>query len=111
MIEAFPETPETLKMARRVMWYEEPEDVLKKPVLLLAHILQYGTHEDISVMHRYCGIDDLTEFLADAPAGILDERSWTYWHLVADISPVPPMPERSFDIEAREQGGLHPEME
>ncbi|MGE5441951.1 MAG: hypothetical protein ACM3Q0_02685 [Bacteroidota bacterium] len=42
----------------------------------------------------YLGDDDLREALDRAPAGIFDPRSWSYWHLVLDRWPPPPLRER-----------------
>ena len=38
--------------------------------------------------------DDLREALAQAPPGVFDARSWSYWHLMLDPSPAPPLPQR-----------------
>lgn len=40
------------------------------------------------------GDEDLREALDRAPPGIFDPRSWSYWHLVLDRWPPPPLPER-----------------
>jgi hypothetical protein len=88
-----PRTPELERVARRLVWFEEPAKALADPVRLLAYAMTYGTHEDMRTLRRHLGDDDLREALDRAPAGIFDPRSWSYWHLVLDHWP-PPLPER-----------------
>ena len=42
------------------------------------------------------GADLFRQALWAPPAGVFDARSWNYWHLVFDITPVPPLPTRTF---------------
>lgn len=88
-----PPTPELRDLARRVLWFEEPERALAR---LAAYAMTYGTHEDLRIRRRALSDDELREALAQAPTGIFDGRSWAYWNLVPGRYPAPPMPERSF---------------
>ncbi len=45
-----PVTPELLKVARRVVWFEEPEAALADPVHFLTHVMTYGTIEDLGAL-------------------------------------------------------------
>jgi hypothetical protein len=60
-------------------------------------VLTYGTHEDVTILRRYIDDGALREALAQAPPGIFDARSWSYWHLILNgQSPAPPLPTRRF---------------
>lgn len=93
-MEALPRTAELERVARRLLWFEAPAKALADPVRLLAYAMTYGTHEDMHTLRRYLGDEDLREALDRAPPGIFDPRSWSYWHLVLDRWPPPPLPER-----------------
>jgi hypothetical protein len=49
----------------------------------------------MQVLRRYLSDDDLREALRNAPPGIIDARSWAYWHLMLDVDPAPPIPVRN----------------
>lgn len=89
-----PLTPETAAVARRIIWFEEPEQALADPVRFLAYAMTYATHEDLQVIRRYVTDDDFREALDHAPPGIIDARSWAYWNVRYGRYPVPPAPER-----------------
>jgi hypothetical protein len=94
-MKTLPATPELLRVAQRVMWFEEPVRALADPVQFLAHVMVFGTVEDLQAL---CGIvhnDDYRDVLEHAPPGIFDARSWAYWNLVCDRRPEPPMPVRA----------------
>jgi hypothetical protein len=88
-------TPELLRVARRVMWFEEPERVFADPVQFLAHVMVFGGVEDLKALRGIVGKDDYREVLEHAPAGVFDVRSWAYWNLVCDRQPTPPLPMRT----------------
>ena len=94
-MKALPRTPELLRVARRVVWFEEPEQVLADPRQFLAHVMMYGTVEDLAALSGTVGLADYCEVLEDAPPGIFDARSWAYWHLVCGCGPAPPLPVRA----------------
>jgi hypothetical protein len=89
-----PITPELLELARRVVWFEPPAKALADPIRFLAYLMTYGTTEDVIVARRYFDDEDFREAIENAPPGILDERSWAYWNLMAGRYPAPPMPRR-----------------
>lgn len=45
-----PLTPEMLHIARRMVWFQKPEEALKHPYTFMAHVMTYGTVEDIIVV-------------------------------------------------------------
>lgn len=93
---ALPRTAALLTVARRVVWFKEPEDALADPAHFLAHVMTYGTIEDLAALNGVVPRSVLREALEHAPPGIFDSRSWAYWHLVlAGRSPPPPLPMRA----------------
>jgi hypothetical protein len=87
-------TQELLNLARRVIWFEEPQTALADPVRFLAYLMTYGTPEDVTVARRSFSPDDFRHAVENAPPGIMDERSWAYWNLIVGRYPPPPMPGR-----------------
>ena len=77
-----PHNPDLLALAPRVIWFEPAERALSDPIRFLAYVMTYGTLQDIIVVRRYLDLDDFREALEHAPPGIIDQRSWTYWHTV-----------------------------
>jgi hypothetical protein len=93
-MKSLPATPELLNVARRVVWFKEPEEALADSVHFLAHVMTYGTIEDLQVLHAVIETAELCEVLDHAPAGIFDPRSWAYWNLKCKRQPAPPLPTR-----------------
>ncbi len=89
-----PRTPELLKVARRVVWFKEPEEALADPLHFLAHVMTYGTVEDLKAVRGIIGEDDFCEVLDNPPPGIFDKRSWAYWNLKCGRQPTPLLPVR-----------------
>jgi len=91
-------TPELLDVARRVVWFKEPEETLRDATHFLAYAMRYGSDEDISSLSRAgIGLKQLGEVLDNAPPGIFDARSWNYWNLKCGRKSVPPLPMRKLD--------------
>jgi hypothetical protein len=90
-----PQTPELLTVARRVVWFKEPAQVLTEPLLFLSHVMNYGTPEDLAALRGLIGKDEFREVLDHAPPGVFDQRSWAYWNLICGREPPPPMPTRT----------------
>jgi hypothetical protein len=93
-MKVLPVTPELLRVGRRVIWFEEPERALADPVQFLAHVMVFGTVEDLKALRGIVGKDEYCEVLEQAPPGIFDARSWAYWNLVCGRQPRPPLPVR-----------------
>jgi hypothetical protein len=94
-MKTLPTTPESIAVERRVVWFEEPERALADPVQLLAHVMVFGTTEDLKALRGVVTKDDYRDVLEHAPPGIFDPPSWAYWNLVYGRHPVPPLPVRS----------------
>jgi hypothetical protein len=89
-----PRTPDLLRVAPYVIWFEPPEQALANPIRFLAYVMTYATAEEVAVVRRYVDLNDLREALEHAPPGIIDERSWAYWNAMIGRYPAPPMPRR-----------------
>lgn len=87
---------ELQRVAQRVVWFKSPGETLNDAKLFLAHVMTYGTLDDIEVAMRYYSDADFDRVLSDPPAGVFDLRSWNYWNLRYHHEPVPPLPTRQF---------------
>ena len=92
-----PFTEELEAVARRNVWFKSPQDALRLPLHFIAHVLNYGTFEDVSVIKRHLGDEAFAEAIRNAPPDIMDARSWAYWNLKINRYPAPPMPQRQFE--------------
>jgi len=90
-----PLTPEIAAVSRRCVWYKSPEDAVQYPEHFIAHVLTYGVHEDVKALRKFVTDDELRQSMDNAPAGVFDSRSWSYWQLMLfDRFTPPPMPNR-----------------
>lgn len=96
MLDRIPLTPETEALARKIVWFDPPEKTCADPVRFAAYAFAYATHADMNILRRHMSEDDLKFALDRAPPGIIDARSWNYWHLRFGRDPAPPMPVRRF---------------
>jgi len=95
-MKTIPLTPDTEALARRLVWFEEPQEALSDTFRFVAYALACATHEDMKLVRSFLDDDDLREALDRAPPGIIDPRSWAYWNGKLGRDPIPPMPKRRF---------------
>ena len=88
---------ELLAVAKRVEWFKAPEEALADREHFLAHLMTYGTWDDLVVAAQYYPEAEFEAVLDDPPAGIFDQRSWVYWNLRYHRDPVPPLPGRKLE--------------
>jgi len=93
-VKPLPETPALLAVAQRVVWFKPPVEALAEPVHFLAHVMTYGTLEDLRALRDVVGLAEFREVLDHAPPGVFDPRSWAYWNLKCGRLPTPPLPVR-----------------
>ena len=93
-MKAIPVTPATEALARRLVWFEEPQEALSDTVRFVAYALARATHEDMKLVRQFLSDADLREALDHAPPGIIDPRSWAYWNSKLGRYPAPPLPKR-----------------
>lgn len=98
---AIPITPATLELARRIIWFEAPEQALAQPIRFLAYAMSYAHHEDMRLIRQYVLDDDIRHALDQAPPGIIDPRSWAYWNAKMGRYPPPPLPQRNLQASAK----------
>ena len=91
---AIPLNDETAAVARRVIWFESPERALANPARFMAYAFTYAMHSDMKILRRLLSDAALLEALGCAPPGIVDGRSWAYWHSKLGAWPPPAMPQR-----------------
>jgi hypothetical protein len=84
---------ELLRVARTVVWFEEPVESLRNPDRFLAYLMTYGSLEDFLVAAKHFPDESFKAALDNAPPGIFDIRSWTFWNLHY-FEHVPPLPTR-----------------
>jgi hypothetical protein len=51
-------TPELAEVARRVIWFEPPEQAIANPVRFLAYAMTYGNHSDMKVIRQQLSTSD-----------------------------------------------------
>jgi hypothetical protein len=82
------------RVAKRVVWFKTPDETLGDPSFFLAYVMTYGMPCDLRLVRQYFSDDNLRQALSKAPPGVFDPRSWSYWHVVLGLEPVPPLPVR-----------------
>ncbi|MGA2290135.1 MAG: hypothetical protein ABSG20_16970 [Bradyrhizobium sp.] len=95
-MKGIPVTPYTEALARRLVWFEEPQEALSDTFRFVAYAVARATHEDMKLLRSFLSDDDLREALDHAPPGIIDPRSWAYWNSKLGRYPAPPLPKRQF---------------
>ena len=92
---AVPYPGELIRVARKVVWYDKPEETLADLPNFLAHLMVYGSPEDVAVVEHFVPTQEFRRILENAPAGIFTTESWRCWHERFGM-PVPPLPRRRF---------------
>lgn len=94
---ALPDTLEFRNIAARVIWFEPPEVALSDVPRFMAYAFRYACHADMKLLRLVVDDEDLRWALRNAPPGIIDPRSWSYWHAILGLFPPLPQPKRNFD--------------
>ena len=102
MLEA-PYPAALLRVARKVVWYDRPEETLADLPTFLTHLMVYGSSADATVVEQYVPEEEFRKVLENAPAGVFTQEAWERWHRRFEM-PVPPLPRRRFP-----DGSLGPE--
>jgi hypothetical protein len=96
--------PEDLvRVAKKVVWYDRPEEALADLTTFLAHLMVYGSPADVAVVEKHVPQTEFRQALEHAPAGVFSVEAWKRWHDRFGM-PVPPLPRRRFP-----DGSLGPE--
>jgi hypothetical protein len=101
-MKVLPAMPELLAVAERVVWFKTPAEALAEPIHFLAHVMTYGTVEDLRALEGIVGQHEFEEVLEYAPPGVFDARSWAYWNLKCGRAPAP-LPARNVNVPTADQ--------
>ena len=86
--------PGLIKVARRLIWWQSPEQALKNGPRFLAQVMSIGTWSDIKLVGQLLGESAFEEVINHAPAGVFSPRRWNYWHVRLGKGPAPRLPKR-----------------
>jgi hypothetical protein len=89
-----PEFGALTAVAKRLCWWQTPEEALADTIRFAAQVMTFGNWEDVQTTRAVLGDEHLKRTLRQAPPGVFDAPSWTYWHLAFGIEPLPQMPQR-----------------
>jgi len=65
-------------MAARLIWWQPPEQALRRPERVIAQVMDIGTFEMAQLLRQNLGDRRLAQVLQQAEAGWYSPRSWTY---------------------------------
>ncbi|MBA3393586.1 MAG: hypothetical protein H0T89_13135 [Deltaproteobacteria bacterium] len=86
---------ETLReLAARYVWWQAPDVTLARREHFLCQLMTLGTADDVRTARQLLGDEAFRDALRHAPPGVVDARSWNFWHLVLFGESPPPLPER-----------------
>lgn len=57
-------------MARKVVWYHQPEQTLADLPTFLIHLMVYGSSADVAIVERDVPAEEFRSVLEKAPAGV-----------------------------------------
>ena len=95
-----PMTADIKEIAKRVIWFESPEEAIEDPVRFLAYAMRYASFSDMKLLRRHVSDKDFVYALDHLPPGIVDARSWAYWNASVGRYPTPPLPVRHLEMTA-----------
>jgi hypothetical protein len=75
-----PYPADLLRIARKVVWYDQPEQTLADLDTFLAHLMVYGSPADVAAASRYVPVEEFRRVLENAPAGLFTQEAWQKWH-------------------------------
>ena len=90
-----PYPAELVRIARKVVWYDAPEETLADLKTFLAHLMVYGSPADVEAVQRHVRVNEFRKVLEDAPAGVFTAEAWAKWHKRFGME-TPPLPRRRF---------------
>ncbi len=86
--------PQIAKIARKLIWWQEPDISLAQPARFIMRVMTLGTWEDTQMTIKVYGREVFKHALLNAEPGVFDCRSWAYWHAVFGME-CGPLPKRS----------------
>lgn len=93
-------TDELLRDAALYIWWEKPVEAVRRPLRVVAQVMNLGDYDDVLRMIAALGLNPLREAILSAEPGWFTERSWHYWCYRLGITEpgaeIPPLPKRDF---------------
>jgi len=74
--------PELIEVAKRVNWFDNPENLLNNPNRFLCYFMQYCQAKDFAIVKKHFTPQQFRKALDTTPPGIIDARSRAYWEIV-----------------------------
>jgi hypothetical protein len=90
-----PFAPELVAIAKKVVWYDAPEQTLEDLPTFLSHLMVFGSPRDLATAQRFIPEEEFRAALKQAPAGVFTQEAWDRWHQRFGL-PAPPLPRRRF---------------
>ena len=87
-------SPELRRIASRVVWWDTPDRVLAREDDFLCRVMTLGDLADVNYIEATYGADRLRHALRTASPGVIDPRSWHYWHHRLGLGAAGPLPSR-----------------
>jgi hypothetical protein len=84
---------ELTAIAHSLVWWKPPEEV--EFHYLVRRVMDRGMPAMVGWLEQHYGRDVFRRALEGAEPGNFSEKSWNYWHLVLDLRPTPPLPQRT----------------
>jgi hypothetical protein len=84
------------RIALRVKWWEPAEETLSDRDDFLCRVMNLGTWNDIEYVDHVFGEEAFRHAIDHCRPGVMDRRSWHYWHIRLGMGSIPPMPQRTF---------------
>lgn len=84
-------------LAAKYIWWKRPEEALRHSDRVVLQVMNIGDYEDVQELVDFFGEPALRQIISSAEPGLLNERSWAYWHYrlgMAQPGKVPPLPKR-----------------
>ncbi|MFT3767113.1 MAG: hypothetical protein QM820_16575 [Minicystis sp.] len=81
------------EIAARYVWWQTPDETLARRDHFLCQLMTLGTADDVRAVRRMLGDRAFMDALDRAPPGVMDAKSWNYWHLFFGRQP-PSLPAR-----------------
>lgn len=92
--------PEALEpWARKYVWWETPEVAIRRPLRVVAQVMDIGDYDDVQALIASVGESVFRQAIERAEPGQFNDRSWAYWHHRLGLAPngrVPAAPRRRF---------------
>ncbi len=90
-----PYQSDLVRIARKVVWYDRPEQTLADLDTFLAHLMVYGSAGDVTVTEQYVSAEEFRRVLENAPTGVFTQGVWRKWHQRLGMT-LQPLPRRRF---------------